>query len=242
LGVTALSVVRRCGRPLIPLVRARPWTTWCLAPCQADAVSTGPVCSAAGPTAPQPRAGWPYPSTGLASLSWQASVPCARRSTGVCPQSMSTCATAGWPSPHGRSGIGSSATTHGSPSHSLILPAGRASPQPRAASSWPWMAANLTLALRCCGACGTASPGKSSWPAVCCPRPNPTAPYCAGPCVKTCRCRRGGMARCATPVVPLSFPPRGSPAPRGRGPPCPESTQQACAGGAPHRTAPRRTE
>src|SRR5262245_44540044 len=44
------------------------------------------------------------------------------------------------------------------------------------------MASNLTSTMRCCGSSGIASPGKSSSPVVCCPRPNPTSPYCSGPC------------------------------------------------------------
>jgi hypothetical protein len=180
--------------------------TWGLAPCTSGAVSSGPVRRAAAPPAPKPRAGWPDPRTRLASLSWRASVPSARRSTGACPHSISPWATAGGPAPGGRSRRCASATTHCSPSRALRPPACTASPQPRAGASWPALASNLPAALRGSGACAPASLEQASWPAVGCPPPHPTWPHCSGPCGQPDRCL--WAASCRTAHCPSAGPSR----------------------------------
>jgi hypothetical protein len=89
--------------------------------------------------------------------------------------------------PPGRARLYASATTPCSPCRSPILLACSGSPRRRAGASWRWLVSNLTSAMRGGGACGTASQGQSSWPAVCCRRPTPTSPSCCGPCVTPCR-------------------------------------------------------
>jgi hypothetical protein len=113
--------------------------------------------------------------------------PCATPSTAACLQSSSPCAPGGWLSPHGRSRLSANALTNCSPSRSPTPRACSGSPRLRAGASWRWMVSHLTSALRCCGACGIASPGQASWPAVCCLRPHQPSPSCSGPCGKTCR-------------------------------------------------------
>ena len=190
----------------------------------------------------------------MSSPGW---VPCATRSTAVYLKSISTCATEGM-------AVAPRTVTHLLERYDELLTLSltdtarrSALPKPKAGSSWPWMASNRTSAMRCCGSFGTASPGKSSSPVVCCPRPNRprrTAPdrasklagaycrHCVGRPTVHPRCRRGGVPRGATPTVSLPLSSRGGEAHLRCRPPCQERTQEACPRGTPHRTAPRRTE
>jgi hypothetical protein len=110
------------------------------------------------------------------------------------------------PLPHGQSCLCSSATTHCAPSHAPIPPVCSACPTPRAGACWPSMVSNRTSAMRGCGASGTAAPGQSSWPAVCCLRPHLPAPSGSGPCGTTGRDL--WSASCRTAHSPSAVPSR----------------------------------